>query len=69
MIKKVTAGLFLDDELKEKVSELDGFIRFIDDEYWEQELDNNNEKVVVKRNNGEVPVLPFKVNEHDYEIY
>ena len=25
MIKKVTAGLFLDDELKEKVSELDGF--------------------------------------------
>ena len=57
--KKVTFGLELDDTLKAQAQARDGFVRFIDDEYFEIEVEANDDKdfVYFKRNNGEKVVL------------
>ena len=57
--KKVTFGLELDDTLKAKAREVNGFVRFIDDEYFEIEVEANDDKdfVYFKRENGQKVVL------------
>ena len=58
IIKKVTFGLELDEQLKEQARNTEGFVRFIDDEYFEIEVKSNDDKdfVYFKRNNGEIVV-------------
>lgn len=78
MIKKLTLGFTLNEEDKKEISSRKGFIRFIDDEYWEEDFTYEDDRVVIKRNNytiidgirvQQVPMLTYKVTEHDYEIY
>ena len=58
IIKKVTFGLELDDKLKEYAQSLKGFVRFIDNEYFEieKEVPTSKDFVYFKRNNGEILV-------------
>ncbi len=60
MIKKLTFGLPLDDKLKEMAQARDGFIEFIDDEYFTVEVpevaDEDKGFVYFKRNNGEIVI-------------
>ena len=59
VIKKVTFGLELDEQLKAYAQSLKGFVRFIDDEYFEIEREVSTDKdfVYFKRNNGETVVI------------
>ena len=54
-----TFGLELDNELKAQAQAQSGFVRFVDNEYFEVELqDSPTDKdfVYFKRNNGEIVV-------------
>ncbi len=60
MIKKLTFGLELDEQLKAQAQALDGFVEFVDDEYFLVEYpevaDEDRDYVFFKRNNGEIVV-------------
>ena len=62
MIKELTFGLPLDEDLRLQAESMDGFIEFIDDEYFTVDIPSNdvNEFVYVKRNNGEKVILTYK---------
>ena len=57
--KKVTFGLRLDDKLKAKAKEVKGFVRFIDDQYFEieREVPTDKDFVYFKRENGQKVVV------------
>ena len=59
MIKTLTFGLPLDKELKAQAEAMDGFIEFIDDEYFKVDTPDvdEGEFVYVKRNNGERVII------------
>ena len=60
--KKVTFGLELDAQLRKQAENTKGFVKFLDDKYFEVETEvpTDEDFVYVKRNNGENIVLPFK---------
>ena len=62
MIKTLTFGIPLDEDLRLQAESMEGFIEVIDDEYFTVDVPSNDESefVYVKRNNGEKVVLPFK---------
>ena len=62
VIKKVTFGLELDDTLRAQAQAKPNFVRFIDNEYFEIEVEVPTDKdfVYFKRNNGEKLVTAFK---------
>ena len=59
IIKKVTFGLELDSDLKKKAQERDDFVRFVDEEYFEIEVQVPTDKdfVYFKRENGQKAVV------------
>ena len=59
MIKTLTFGLPLDETLKAQAQSMEGFIEFIDDEYFTVDMPEVDETdfVYVKRNNGERVIL------------
>ena len=63
MTKKLTFGVRFDDELRERAKNTKGFIRFIDNEYFEVAVDPPKEHdfVYFKRNNNE-KVLVTDIN-------
>ena len=59
MIKTLTFGLPLDDVLKAQAQSMEGFIEFVDNEYFTVDMPEVDEAdfVYVKRNNGERVIL------------
>ena len=57
--KKVTFGLELDEKLKAQAQSLKGFVRFIDNEYFEieKEVPTDKDFVYFKRENGQKVVV------------
>lgn len=69
IIKKLTFGLPLEGEVLKQAQNTEGFVRVIDEEYFEVEYTPTNDHVYFKRNEGEKLVMSWKTKEHDYNIY